>query len=106
MGEIPQLFVRSDLHFGSLQLSHITKIPPSFCSLATGPSTSGHQLCSSSPTGFTDITVLGYGVVAMGTKPENSSALQNSQVAGSVAALSMGLPAVSGCVPLFKVEHT
>ena len=42
---------------------------------------------SSSPTDFTDIMVPGYVLAAMGTKPENLSALQNSQVVASDAAL-------------------
>ena len=86
MGDIPRLFCPVRPSFRQLAaLSHYEDSrPPSFCSLATGPSTSGHQLSSSSPTGFTDMTVLGYGLAAVGTKPEILSALQNSQVVPGV----------------------
>ena len=85
--------------------------PPKLLLLGNRPI---HFRSSSSPTGFTDISVPGYGLAAMGTKPDFLSALQNSQVVASVAALSMGLPAVPGVyrflpdckIPLSKIEHT
>ncbi len=96
--------IQSSVSFDSYVDNHVEKssnnLLSSLVMYPSTPSEASHQLSSSSPTRSTDVTILGYGLAAMDTKPEAMSAPRHARVVASSLALPMGLPGVAEFVPL------